>query len=170
MTQTYLNQYLIAGIGVLIIFVIILFIMLLINMKKVKRMTVKYNRFMKDASSGGNLDNVIEKLIDNDSKIFSKIKEIIQDINKLRVSLSYCGQKITMIRYNAFDNVGSNQSYSLAVLDERDNGFVLTGIYARDSSSTYAKPIEQGISQFPLSQEEVKAIEECKRQFISRVK
>ena len=67
-------------------------------------------------------------------------------------------KKIGIVRYNAFKDVGSDLSFTLAILDDYNNGVVLNGIYARDSSNIYAKPIEKGPSKYILSEEEKEAV------------
>ena len=63
-----------------------------------------------------------------------------------------------MVRYNAYKDTGSDLSFTLALLDRNNNGVVLNGIYARDMSNIYAKPIENGMSKYVLSNEEKEAI------------
>ena len=74
-----------------------------------------------------------------------------------------CVQKVVVVRYNAFDNVGSDLSFTIALLDSSDNGVVINGVYARDSSSTYAKPIVSGKSKYVLSAEEMQALDIAKK-------
>ncbi|MBQ5709711.1 MAG: DUF4446 family protein, partial [Anaerotignum sp.] len=71
-------------------------------------------------------------------------------------------QKIGLIRYNPFDEMGGNLCFALALLDGHDNGVVLNGIHSRTGSFTYAKPIEMGVSTYMLSEEEIKAVEMAK--------
>jgi hypothetical protein len=63
-----------------------------------------------------------------------------------------------VLRYNPFDNVGGDQSFSIALLDANNNGFVITSLYAREGTRVFAKPIKNGESEFPLSEEEKEAI------------
>ena len=159
------------GIGVLVLFLfsVVLFILTFTNMGKIKKMGLRYNKFMKDAVTGGNLDHVIDSLLDSDDELTRKTKEMSQQIANLKKSMSYCGQKISIVRYNAFENVGSDQSFSVAILDEYDNGITITGIYARESSSIYAKPIDAGKSKYALSAEENQALEKAKKKYRERV-
>ena len=60
-------------------------------------------------------------------------------------------QKVGLIRYNPFDEMGGNLCFALALLDGNDNGVVLNGIHSRTGSFTYAKPIEMGVSSFSAS-------------------
>ena len=67
-------------------------------------------------------------------------------------------KKIGLIRYNAYKDTGSNLSFALAILNENDTGIVLNGIYGRDTSNIYAKPVVNGKSEYALSKEEEQAI------------
>lgn len=67
-------------------------------------------------------------------------------------------QKVGMLRYNAFPDTGSDQSFSVALLDADGNGLVLTSLYGRTETRTYAKPLQGGRSTYPLSDEETGAI------------
>ena len=70
-----------------------------------------------------------------------------------------CIQKIGIVRYNAFKDTGSDLSFALAMLDEKNNGVVLNGIYSREMSNIYAKPVENGVSKYTISDEEKEAIQ-----------
>lgn len=110
--------------------------------------------------------NIEELLI----QIDKEIKDIHRDIgliegniNTIETKLTFAIQKVGFIRYNAFRDMGSELSFSIALLDNFQNGFVLTSIYGRESSVSYAKPINNGISKIPLSPEEILAIDRALR-------
>jgi hypothetical protein len=63
-----------------------------------------------------------------------------------------------MVRYNAFPDTGSDQSFSVAMLDADGNGLVLSSLYGRTETRTYAKPVQGGKSTYPLSDEETAAL------------
>jgi len=150
------------SIGLNIFLFLLLLIISLANKSSIKKLKKKYERFMtgfENKSMEGMLEEVSQKLDD----MKEKNKEIEQHLNFLDRNLINCIQKIGIVRYNAFDNVGSNLSFSVALLDNMDNGVVISGIYARDSSSTYAKPIISGKSKYSLSGEEIQAIEIAKK-------
>jgi len=154
----------IANVVILIIFLVIT----IINSSKIKKMKKRYNIFMEGLS-----DRNVEQLIDtclNDLKgIKVKNKEIENHINQVERNLYQCIQKVGIVRYNAFENVGSDLSYSIALLDYYENGVVISSIFSRDSSTTYAKPIEEGNSKYPLSAEEIQAIDIAKRNNVERL-
>lgn len=76
----------------------------------------------------------------------------------LNEKLSFALQHMAIVRYNAFENTGSDLSFSVALLDGRGDGFVLSSLYGRDEARTFAKPIRGGRSDYQLSPEETTAI------------
>ena len=87
--------------------------------------------------------------------------EILNNIKNIENDLAKCIKKIGMVRYNAFRDTGSNLSFALALLDENNNGVVLNGIYSREMSNIYAKPVENGVSPYTVSDEEKEAIQKA---------
>ena len=81
--------------------------------------------------------------------------------NGFEEALKGCVNKVAIMRYKAFEDVGSDLSFSIALLDSHNDGIVLTGIYSRQDSTTYAKPIDKGISRYELSEEELHVLNEA---------
>ncbi len=73
-------------------------------------------------------------------------------------------QHVAMVRFNAFDNVGNGLSFSLAVLDGKGDGFVISSLYGGEETRTYAKQILGGKPSHPLSPEEEEAIRKAMEQ------
>lgn len=142
--------------------ILILFLMNLSNNSKLKRLRAKYNKFMNGAS-GINIEQLLERCLDKVNKVDEKNKSLELQINDLERNMMACVQKVGVVRFNAFDNVGSDLSFSIALLDNRDDGIVISGLYARESSFTYAKPVIGGNSKYALSAEEIKAIDNAKK-------
>jgi hypothetical protein len=67
-------------------------------------------------------------------------------------------QRVAVIRYDAFDDMGGKLSFSIALLDENGDGVVLTSIYGRNENRTYAKAVRGGASSHVLSNEETEAL------------
>lgn len=144
---------------------IIIFILLVLYIGtriKLNKLTLKYKKFM-NGTEDKNIEDLIINSIDLSNSISLKNKEIENRINYIERNMQQCVQKTGVIRYNAFDNVGSDLSFAIALLDANDNGLVINGIYSRDSSSTYAKGIVAGKSKYPLSAEEIQAIDIAKK-------
>jgi hypothetical protein len=72
-------------------------------------------------------------------------------------------QKLGIVRFNPFKEVGSDQSFSVAFLDDNDNGVVITSHYSREGNRVYGKPIKSGESGYSLSKEEIDAIGMAKK-------
>ncbi|AFS79862.1 hypothetical protein Curi_c28960 [Gottschalkia acidurici 9a] len=146
---------------VLVIVSIILLIFNAINRAKIALMAKKYkdlSRLLQLEKSESLEDTLITYLQE-----LGAVKDGVRNLefryremnDKLKVSI----QKVGFIRYNAFNDMGSDLSFSIALLDENSNGFVITNIYAKDESNVYAKPIVDGKSTYPLSVEEMQALD-----------
>ena len=112
-----------------------------------------------------------ESLVTEDSE---RRQEGEQDVQRLNVFRSIkeiekmCRQSIrgcSVVRYNAIDGVGGDQSFSAALIDGSRNGMIITSIFNSHESRTYAKPLSNGESSYELSEEELKAIENAAKQF-----
>lgn len=88
-----------------------------------------------------------------------RLQELNQEYERLTISNSLASQKIAIIRFNPFGDTGGDQSFSLAVLDAHNSGYVLTSIHGRQGTRVYVKPIDYGQSKYSLSQEEQQALE-----------
>ena len=114
---------------------------------------------MKKIGNGNNIDEMLKEYIQDVKEIKRDNSEIKAYYTKLDSDISSCVQKLGILRYNAFRDVGGDLSFTMALLDREDNGIVLNGIYGSESSNIYAKPIKNGESKYQLSDEEKYAIE-----------
>ena len=114
--------------------------------------------FLKKNKKPENIKDVLSYL----EKVDKRIADFSQELEKLKKEAKLHVRKIGAIRYNPFPGVGSDQSFSIALLDDNHDGVVITSLYAREGNRVYAKPIKQGASEYLLSEEEQKAIEKAK--------
>ena len=91
-------------------------------------------------------------------KLESNIDKISQELAELKKNNKKNLQKVGMVRFNPFREGGGDQSFSVAVLDEDNNGFVITSLYGHDANRIYAKPVANGASSYSLSLEEKEAL------------
>lgn len=143
---------------ILLVAVIILFVLYIISVANLKKLRVSYSKFMNKLGNGNNLEEMMKEYIKRVNTVEAKNEEIISYCKVIDENIRRCSQKIGLVRYNAFKDTGSDLSFTLAILDDYNNGVVLNGIYARDSSNIYAKPVENGQSKYVLSNEEKEAI------------
>lgn len=149
---------------------VILAILVIINIIYTIMMKKKYLDFMKKLGNGKNLDEMLKKYLDDVREIKKDNSEIKAYYTKLDNDIDTCIQKIGLVRYNAFKEVGSDLSFAIAMLDRNDNGVILNGLYGSESSNIYAKPVKNGISKYQLSEEEKTALEiaEQSKNFIAK--
>ena len=111
--------------------------------------------------SNRNLEEVINSNLDNIELALNKSKMSLEKCEKISEELKSCVNKVAIMRYKAFENVGSDLSFSIAILDSYNDGVIITSIYSRHDSTTYAKPIDKGISRYDLSEEEIHVLNEA---------
>ncbi len=151
------DMFLLVMFALVIIFIIITFIL----MAKLSKTKKNYNNFMKKLGNGENIQEDLETFMHKVDRVEKQNLEIVEYCKNLDKDLEGCIQKIGIVRYNAFKDTGSDLSFALALLDENNNGVVLNGIYSREMSNIYAKPVENGKSSYTVSEEEKMAIEKA---------
>lgn len=142
--------------NVLVMFLFVGFIALLINNFKLNK---KYKTFMKKLGKGKNIEEDLERFMQKIYKVENQNVEILDFCKNLDEDISKCIQKVGVVRYNAFKDTGSDLSFTVALLDEKNDGVVFNGIYSREMSNIYAKPVNNGNSTYTLSEQEIEAIE-----------
>ena len=138
---------------------IILLILYIANCIKLTKLRKSYTGFMKKLGNGKDLEEMLKAYMQRVDEVEQKNVEISSFCKQLDSDMAGCLQKVGIIRYSAFKDMGSDLSFALALLDERNNGVVLNGIYSSEISNIYAKPITNGKSSYTVSEEEQKAID-----------
>lgn len=144
----------------LMILVSILIIIIIITYASLNKLEKRYRKLMRGVNNK-NLEEMVLSYLDKIDEVKEQNEVMKQKNDQINLELKSCVQKTSMIRYKAFDDVGSDLSFSIALLDGNNNGAVLTSIYGRNESTTYAKPIDKGISRYDLSEEENKVLEQA---------
>lgn len=143
---------------IILIINIALIALYILNSIKLRKLRTNYSEFMTKLGKGNNIDEMLQKYVENVENIKKENEEIERYCQKLDNDSKENLKKIGLVRYNAYKDTGSNLSFALALLNEKDTGIVLNGIYGRDTSNIYAKPIINGKSEYALSKEEEEAI------------
>lgn len=151
------SPYILCGFTVIIL---LLFIVVIILFKSIGKLENKYRRLMRGAS-GKNIEELLKSKLNEIEEISENSKKVEDHIRKVEERMKGCIQKVAIVRYKAFEDVGSDLSFSVALLDDNNDGVVITGIYSRQDSTTYAKPIDKGISRYDLSEEEIQVLNEA---------
>lgn len=143
---------------IILIINIALIALYILNSIKLRKLRTNYSEFMTKLGKGNNIDEMLQKYVENVEDIKKENEEIERYCQKLDNDSKENLKKIGLVRYNAYKDTGSNLSFALALLNEKDTGIVLNGIYGRDTSNIYAKSIINGKSEYALSKEEEEAI------------
>ncbi len=119
-----------------------------------------------------------KEVADLEGVIFEQIKRLRQNEKNLKELEKFCKnlekiaqksiQKTGVVRFNPFKDMGGDQSFSIALLDAQDSGLVISSLFTREGTRIYTKPIEQGSSKYPLTEEEKEAIEQAREGGIER--
>lgn len=149
-----------AVMAVLIISLLVTTVFVLFKSIKLKR---SYDVFMSGFYENKDFENVFETLINEVKYQEKKSIDIGKRIAVLENNIVFAIQKSAVLRFKAFENKGGDQSFSIAMLDAKNNGFVITSIYNDGLSSVYAKEIKEGASEHRLSDEEIKVLESAKK-------
>lgn len=144
--------------SIITIILLIGFIAVLISNIKLNN---RYKNFMSKLGRSKNLEEDLENFMYKVDRVEKQNAEITNFCKNLDEDISKCIQKVGIVRYSAFKDTGSDLSFAVALLDEKNNGIVFNGIYSREMSNIYAKPVENGNSKYTLSNEEVEAIEKA---------
>ena len=148
------SDYIIIGLcGVLLI----LFILVIINSVQMKKLKKNYRIFMSGKDAKTLEDTLIQRLDQVDSLLESN-EENDRNIKVLSKNMQCTYQKMGLIKYDAFHEMGGKLSFSLAMLDMRNNGFIINAMHTREGCYTYIKEIIDGNSVIVLSEEEQEAL------------
>ena len=101
--------------------------------------------------------------LENSITELNKTKDTIQkDIAIINTKLKKSIRGLETIRFNPFPDQGSNQSFAIGMLNEENDGLVISSLYSRERMSVFAKPIKEGKSEYELSVEEKEALQNAK--------
>ncbi len=137
--------------------ILILLILNIVTLAKVSKLKKKYNSFMEGKEAKSLEETIITRFRQVDDL---KVNQELQgkDIEALKANILKTYQKFGLVKYDAFNEMGGQLSFSLAMLDKKNNGFLLNTVHNREGSYTYVKEIFDGKSEINLSEEEEKAL------------
>lgn len=157
--EYYLSNYESYIVLSIICFLFLLLIITFVQSIKLRGLRKKYLQFMKPGEQD------IEKLLINQINQLEVTEGQIKNLNekyfKLDKKLENAFQKVGLVRYNAFNDLGGNLSFAIALLNSKNDGFLINGIHGREGSYTYVKTIENGQPSAQVSNEEKEALKQA---------
>ncbi len=143
--------------GLLIISVLLL-ILIVVAFVKIGKFKKKYEKFML-GKDGANLEKDIITLYEDNKYMKLSIDRNREDIKELFKKHEKTFQKVGLVKYDAFTEMGGKLSFALALLDEKNNGFIINSVHSSEGCYSYTKRVLDGDSQIALSNEEKVAVE-----------
>ena len=145
---------------ILLVLIIILFFMVINVNMKYKRLKSSYSSFMR-GKDGKNLEKSILDKFDELDEIAEIAKKNRTDIKELFREMQGNYQKVGIVKYDAFNEMGGKLSFALAMLDNSNNGYVINAMHSREGCYTYIKEIIKGESFITLGDEEKQALDKA---------
>ena len=138
---------------VMLILLLIFMIMTIVLLVKTNKLTKKYKRFMK-GENAKSLENDIIEMFERQVEIEETLSKNSEDIKLLYKKFRKAFQKVSLTKYDAFNQMGGQLSYCLVMLDENNDGFIINSVHGADGCYSYTKEIRKGKSSIALSNEE----------------
>ena len=141
----------------LLVLIVCLFIYILVLQHKLNKTIENYRKFM-TGKDGKSLEQTIaRKFAQMDTLQFNN-KQITDKVENVADVLGRTFQKIGIVKYDAFNEMGGKLSFALALLDQENNGFVLNAMHSREGCYIYIKDVIKGESFVMLGEEEKEAV------------
>ena len=144
-----------------VVMAFILAVLLIVALVKIKKLNTKYSAFMKGANGKDLESSVISRFFEIDN-MKTDIEYIFGKLNIACDMLLTAYQKMSIVKYDAFKEMGGKLSFSMALLDDKNSGCIITSVHTREGCYTYVKEIIKCESFVVLSEEERRALEEAK--------
>ena len=147
MSSTFLNQiglgefdmgYLLIGMGAVILLLIIFLILLIVQIRKTSKLKKRLDKFL-SGKDGASLEKDIAGLYEDNKFLKANTEKNKKDIRTLYKNMESAYQKMGLVKYDAFNQMGGQLSFSLALLDENNNGFIINSVHSSEGCYSYTK-------------------------------
>lgn len=138
--------------------ILILIIMVIVQAVKLSKLFKKYKKFM-SGKNAKSLEKDIIGLYEDNRFIKASTEKNKSDIRFLYKKLASTFQKVGIVKYDAFNQMGGQLSFSLALLDENNSGFILNCVHSTEGCYSYTKEIRNGSCDISLGEEEREALD-----------
>ena len=149
--------FIVVGMGL----VLLIMLGIMINQGlKLSYMKQRYRKMMAGVD-GANIERMLMGHIDEVKKVVEKSEQLDMENKRIDALLQTAVTRVGVVRFRAFEDMGSDLSYAVALLDSHNNGVVLSSIFGREDSRSYVKPITNGSSSYTMTQEEEQALHDA---------
>lgn len=164
MNSTILNSIGLGGLDIgyiligMLTVILILMVLIIIQIVKTSKLKKKYEKFMQ-GKNARSLEEDIVGLYEDNHFIKSSAEKNRKDIKNLYKKMESTFQKIGIVKYDAFREMGGQLSFSLVLLDQSDNGFILNSVHSTEGCYSYTKVVKNGQCDISLGEEEKQALD-----------
>jgi hypothetical protein len=153
----YLADNLVIVVAALTALILILLVVALLQSIRLRRAVRAYRALVRDGGHGS-LGDVLERHVGRVEEVRNRLGDLDRLHTELERRAQTSIQHIGLVRFNPFEDTGSDQSFAIALLDERRDGIVISSLHGRNNTRVFAKPVAGGNSSHALSDEEAQAI------------
>ena len=151
------SDYIIIGLAALVLIMMILLVVFIVQMSQLKK---RYKIFMQGNDAKSLEDTLVYRLEQVDELIEANASNE-RNVDTIFKNMQTCFQKIGLVKYDAFNEMGGKLSFSLCLLNEKNSGFIINAMHSREGCYTYVKEIIDGNSIIQLAEEEEQALEQA---------
>ena len=149
--------YAVIAVGILSFLLLIVLILLIIQIVKTSKLKKRLDSFLV-GKDGASLEENIINLFEDNKFLKKSADNNKKDIRILYKKLESAYQKMGLVKYDAFNQMGGQLSFSLALLDESNNGFIINSVHSTEGCYSYTKEIKNGECKISLGKEEAEAL------------
>lgn len=149
--------YLVIAAIVLAVLMLTVIILLIVQIRKVSELKKRLDKFLL-GKDGMSLEQDIIGLCEDNKFLKNSTDRNKKDIRNLYKQIETAYQKMGLVKYDAFNQMGGQLSFSLALLDENNNGFIINSVHSTEGCYSYTKEIKNGVSAISLGTEEAEAL------------
>lgn len=151
------TEYLFYGMIILVVLILVLIVLLAIQISKTSKLKKRLDKFVL-GKDGASLEQDIAGLYEDNKFLKTSADKNKKDIRTLYKRMENAYQKMGIVKYDAFNQMGGQLSFSLALLDENNNGFIINSVHSTEGCYSYTKEIKNGESSISLGKEEEEAL------------
>lgn len=150
--------YLVGWLTAVTVLFLLIILYLLVAVSSLKG---RYRQMMTGEETGRDFESMLLHHIEETHAVAEENRALQAENRRISALLDRAITRVGVVRFRAFEDMGSDLSYAVALLDAHNNGVVLSSIFGREDSRSYVKPIEAGKSSYPLTDEENEAIRQA---------
>lgn len=149
--------YMVIAVAVLLVLFIAVLVLLIVQIVKVNKLNKRLNKLTL-GKSGKSLEQDIASLYEDNKFLKNSTERNKKDIRTLYKNMESTFQKMGLVKYDAFSQMGGQLSFCLALLDENNNGFIINSVHSTEGCYSYTKEVKNGVSTLSLGREEEEAL------------